>query len=513
MRRKISLPHAPALAGVLLGILNPALSEAQVAAACGQTEALTESLDLALSPGFEAVRRVVQLRRNEARYVEFTLDGTQGVTLRTEALGTDLAMALYDEAGQLLGWDDDSGGGLNPLVALELDAGRYCVQVRPIDAAPIDVAEFVLVFDSGVGLPPGQQPPCSDVEATRDLAFGLATPVDPVVVDDVTVPQIGWRDFRLSLAESLGLSIDLASGEFDTVLEVFDASGASIASNDDFSGTDSRIEQVFASGDYCVRARSFAGEGSAFTMAVSGADIAPPVLPCGDPARTAVLAAGFGRAATPVVLQGEVDPDLRQSWFSLNIAESIDLRLDSRSLVIDTMIELHDSSGALLEQNDDGPDGTDSRIETALEPGDYCVTVRGYGESAGPFDLSLVPAGMEPPPPQMERPDPATATSVENMGALGDAVRSYTIGGDATLWASFTLEASASVIVNGMSISSDFSVALFAEDGTPLGEAGSVPAMTPADLAVDLPAGAFLVALTNHGAFGTILRQITVTRN
>ena len=99
------------------------------------------------------------------------------------------------------------------------------------------------------------------------------------------------------------------------------------------------------------------------------------------------------------------------------------------------------------------------------------------------------------------------------MGVLGDVVRSYTIGGDATLWASFVLEAPASVTVSGMSVSSEFSVALFAEDGTALGETGPVAAMSPADVTVDLPAGKFLVALTNHGATGTILRQITVRRN
>jgi hypothetical protein len=104
------------------------------------------------------------------------------------------------------------------------------------------------------------------------------------------------------------------------------------------------------------------------------------------------------------------------------------------------------------------------------------------------------------------------AANIEDMGVLGDVVRSYTIGGEATLWASFALEAPASVNVNGMSVSSDFSIAVFAEDGTLIGEAGPVAALSPADVAADLAAGSYLVALTNHGAFGTILRQITVTR-
>jgi hypothetical protein len=120
---------------------------------------------------------------------------------------------------------------------------------------------------------------------------------------------------------------------------------------------------------------------------------------------------------------------------------------------------------------------------------------------------------MAPPPVAAGTPDPALAAEVEDMGVLGDVVRSYTIGGGETLWASFVLEGAAPVTVSGMSVSSEFSVAVFAEDGTVLGETGPVAAMSPADVALELPAGKFLVALTNHGAVGTILRQITVRRN
>lgn len=509
---RITLPLvAPWLAGALLFSLHPTAARGQTTGACGQTAALTEPLDVALEPGFEPLRRFVQLSRNEPRYVEFTLLEAQGITVRTEAQAIDPAMALYDEAGQLVGWDDDSGGNVDSRLALDLDAGAYCLQVRPIGAAPVDFIEILLLFESGLVLLPGEVAPCSG-EATQDLATGLSRPVSPIALDDTTEAGAGRRDYRLSLSDELGLRIDLASGELDTVLEVFDASGEQVAYNDDYTGTDSRIEAALAPGDYCVVARSFGGEDGGFTMALSEADIAPVALPCSDPARTGLLAAGFGAAGSGAVA-GEVATDLLQSWFSLNVAEPVEIRLDARSFAIDTVLELYDADGVLLVDNDDGPDGTNSRIETALEPGDYCVTVRGFGDSAGPFDLTVVPAGMEPPVVEVERPDPATASEIEDMGMLGDIVRSYTIGGEATLWASFTLDAPASVTVNGMTVSSDFSVAVFAEDGSVVGEAGPVPALSPADVLGDFGPGTYLVALTNHGAMGPPLRQITVTRN
>jgi hypothetical protein len=501
---------APATAGVVL-LFAHAPAAAQATGSCGQTAALTETLEPALSAGFEPIRRFLQIRRSEPRYVEFTLDGPQAVTLRTEAPTTDPAMALYDERGQVVAWDDDGGGGTDALVASDLDAGRYCVQVRPIGAAPVDFSELVLVLESGFLLPPGEEPPCGGA-GTLDLAAGLASPMDAIAVDGETEGESGRRDYRLSLAEALGLTIDLASGEFDTVLEVYDAAGVQVAGNDDFSGTDSRIEQSFAAGDYCVVARGFGGEGGRFTMAVAEADIMAPLPPCGDPSRTGVLATDFGPAAEPVIAQGTVDPDLLESWFLLNVTESADLQFDARSGEIDTVLQLHDASGALLAENDDGTDGTNSRIDTALSPGDYCLTVRGFGDTWGAFDLSVVPAGMAPPLPGTEPVDPATAMNVEDMGVLENEVRSYTISSDPTLWASFAVTQPGPVAVQGISVSSAFSLSLFAEDGTELGAAGPVEPMSAATISVDLPPGSYRVALSNIGAFGTILRQITVTR-
>jgi hypothetical protein len=501
----------PALAGALAVVL-PAAGAAQSTGSCGQTAALTEALGTPLAPGFDTLRRFVQIRRNEARYVEFALDGAQDITIRTEAPGIDPALALYDQSGQAIAWDDDGGGGVDAQVSGSFGPGRYCLQVRPIGAQPIDFVELVVVFAEGVVSAPGAEPPCSTPD-TRELALGLSPGAAPVRLEDETAPGTGRRDFVLSLAEPMGLGIDLSSTEFDTVLEITDGSGASVASNDDFAGTDSRIEQGLPAGEYCVRARSFGESDGRFSLSLSETEVAIPAAPCSDPARTGILATGFGQGSAPAQVEGEVPVDLLEGWFSLSLAETTDLRIDARSSSIDTVLTLYDAAGGLLDENDDGPDGTDSRLETTLDQGDYCVVVRGYGDAAGPFDLSVVPAGMAPPAVEADRPDPAEAREIEDMGLLNDVVQSYTIGGEATLWASFALAAPATVTVSGMSVSSDYSVAVFAPDGTTLAEAGPVPAMNPVDLPLDLGAGPYLVALTNHGGSGTLLRQITVTRN
>lgn len=67
--------------------------------------------------------------------------------------------------------------------------------------------------------------------------------------------------------------------------------------------------------------------------------------------------------------------------------------------------------------------------------------------------------------------------------------------------------------VQGMSVTSAFSIALFAQDGTELATQGPVNPMTAAEIVTDLAPGLYYVALSNTGASGTILRQITVTRD
>jgi hypothetical protein len=510
MRPNILLSRATLVSLAALVALGQGQAQAQSRGACGQPLDLTDVLPGSLSSGFETSRTFVEIRRSEPRYVEFALDAPQPVTLRTEAASGDPTITLYDETGRSLGWDDDSGGSLQALLALELSGGRYCAQLRPAGSSPVEFDVFVLLVESGLNGPVAPEPPCSDPTKIVELARGLSAPVSPVAVEGIVDDATGRGDFLLTLAEPLGLRIDAASGSFDTVLTITDMDGNYVAENDDFSGSDSRIEEAFVPGDYCLSVRSYDGTGGSFTVAVSEADISPPPMPCEDPSLVGDLALAFGPGVAPVGQSGVIDSQIGQSWYRLTVADSVDVRLDLRSDEFDTVLQLFDMGGGLIEENDDGPDGTNSRVEAALAPGDYCVAVRGYADSTGAFDLVLAAAGV---PASPSTPDPATAASVEDMGTLSGELRSYTISGDPTLWASFETEDAATVTVQGVSVSSDFSVTLFAEDGTVVAEAGPVQAMSAAEIGMDLDPGRYLVALTNYGGSGTLLRQITVKRD
>lgn len=495
------------VAAVLLAAVLPGTALAHTRGACGQPMVLTEALAGPLSPGFAPQRALTEILRSEPRYVEFTLDGAQEVTIRTESESLDPALALYDSTGRLLEWDDDTGGALQALVAQALDPGTYCAQVRPATAAATEFERVVVLFEPGLPVAPPSA--CADPALTRDLGLGLAAPVSPVALDGMIEAPQGRADFRLSLAEPLSLGIDAASGALDTVLVLSDAAGTVLAENDDFSGSDSRLVQELPAGDYCVSVRGFSGEAGPFTLALSEAALVESSMPCGDPALTVPLRlSDLATGAEPLRMGGAISEATGQSWYSLALDAPAAVRLDVRSGQFDTVLRVLDSDGGLVSENDDGPGGTDSQLDLALGAGDYCVVVSGFGGAAGAFELAVA----RPDQPG-EAPDPATAGAIEDLGVLGDVARSYTISDTPTLWASFTLEADAALVVQGVSVSSEFTLALFAEDGTPLGSAGPVAAMGAAEVPAELAAGRYLVSLTNHGASGTILRQVTVTRN
>lgn len=186
--------------------------------------------------------------------------------------------------------------------------------------------------------------------------------------------------------------------------------------------------------------------------------------------------------------------------------------LQATSGELDTVLELYDGGGSLLIENDDYPGmGTDSRIDALLDPGDYCVLVRGFADSEGPFTLALSIAGGPAAAPDL--PDPREAAEIEDMGLLTDEVRSYAITSDEALFASFAVNEPGPVVVEGVSVSSAFLIALYDADAELVEATEMMPPFGAATLTLDLPVGVYLVGLVNDGVTGApLLRQITVRR-
>lgn len=515
----------PALALTLLPAVfgGTAAAQTPVTGACGQPAALASRIGSVLHDGFPQQRLHLIPRRNEPHYVEFTLDSAQDVTLSTDTLDADPVLSVYDSTGALLGWDDDGGIGRNAFLGLSLAAGTYCAQVRTLDIAPLELIEIELTLDSGLFDPPGAdgayldsgEIPCGDPATTYDFASGLGERSAPVSLEGEIPGEDGQSWYRLGVDAPIWLRLDARSVDFDTMLSVHDADGWEIFSNDDFTGTDSRIEEAFEPGNYCIGLRGFAGGWGTYSLAATVLDEAPPALlgPCGDPDRTEHLADNL-IPGQPVRTSGQhLDPDTLQRWFSFSLDGARDIGLEARSDTFDTVLELYDAAGEWVDGNDDGfITGTNSLIEAGLAPGDYCVVLRGFGRSDGDFTLALEASGGEGPSDLPDLPDPATAQDIEELGQADTVLSSQRMSPDPTLWAAFSLAGPGTVGITGASVTSGFTLALFDADGTPIDSSDLRPAFSTVDIVADLTAGRYLVALTNLGGEDQLkLRQITVT--
>ncbi len=514
----------------------PVAAQTAAPGACGQPVALTTRLAAPLPEGFPLLRLPLFLQRSEPAYVEFSLAVPQDMTLQTETTQGDPVLALYDSSGALLDWDDDGAGDYDSLIVATLGAGTYCAQVRPVGTAPVDSVAFNLVLQGGqvsmlapqvAAAPRGGPFDCGGPGLVGSLADSVTPAAGPARRDGQTDSTTGESWYGLSIAAPTRLRLDASSPEIDTVLEVLAADGTSLHENDDYDGlgTDSRIEAAFAPGDYCVKVRGFAGAQGGYTLSAEPLGEADPTdaptlgsdgdtydAPCSDPELTMLLAQGLTATGSPVRLDTSIDPRIGAGWFALSVDDFVEVQLQATSPSLDTVLELYDLYGELLVENDDFEGmGTDSRIDTPLDPGDYCVLVRGFAGAEGDFTLALAVAGGAAV--QLDLPDPKQADQIEDLGLLTDVLKSYAVTSDPVLFASFAVSEAGPVVIEGVSVSSAFRVVIYDADAEMMEATDITPAFTAATLTMDLPVGVHLIALVNEQATGApILRQITVSR-
>ena len=73
------------------------------------------------------------------------------------------------------------------------------------------------------------------------------------------------RDYKVSLQAGDQITIDVSSEEFDTLVSLMDGNGITVSENDDGpDGTTNSLlfARITESGEYTVRVRSYAGQGT-----------------------------------------------------------------------------------------------------------------------------------------------------------------------------------------------------------------------------------------------------------
>jgi len=169
----------------------------------------------------------------------------------------------------------------------------------------------------------------------------------------------------------------------DTVLRLYDSSGALVAENDDW-GTEraSRIVHELPAGIYFAGVAAYQGTIGEYEIHIegeaSGSSSCPREQESNDTMSLADSLCGIpGSGCRSGAIQPAGDVDLYAFTVSATSRIVIETVTDG-----DTILRLYDSSNALIAEDDDGGSGRASRIVVELPSGAYLAAVSSYEGSA-----------------------------------------------------------------------------------------------------------------------------------
>ena len=334
-----------------------------------------------------------------ARYYSFTLGqaGPVEIDLVSSAFDTWLALREgTDVAGPLVVSDDDGGQGTNSRIATELSAGTYTLEATSYASGV--TGAFTLTATAGGG---GGGGGC----ALDDLGVlsGTATRVGNLDHDCESPSYSGRlaRYYSFTLGQAGPVEIDLVSSVFDTWLalrEGTDVAGPLVVSDDDGGqGTNSRIATELSAGTYTIEATSYAtGVTGVFTLTATAA---------GGGGGGGCALGDLGVLSGTATRVGNLDHDCESPsysgrlarYYSFTLGQAGPVEIDLMSSAFDTWLTLRegaDVAGRQVVADDDGGQGTNSRIATELSAGTYTIEATSFAPGAtGAFTLTVTAAG------------------------------------------------------------------------------------------------------------------------
>lgn len=244
---------------------------------------------------------------------------------------------------------------------------------------------------------------------------GALTASDATAVDD------GYRydDYRFMARAGQRLEAVLRSEAFDAYLAVF-AEGADepLAEDDDGlgEGTDARLRFTPATdGAYLLRARTLSGlDGGDYSLSLRERP-APPRAP-----RPSRIAVGDEDSARLTDRDPEQEDGGRYRAYAFRAVKGQRVVITLSSDDFDPVVSIGRMSREAFEelaQNDDGPDGLNSRLVfTAPDAGDYVIRVSALEEGEGLYTLAVADAPPAPAAKPISVGDTVEAELGESSG-------------------------------------------------------------------------------------------------
>jgi len=323
--------------------------------------------------------------------------------MRSEAFDAFLEVFRAGEDTALASDDDGLGDGTDSRLRFTAEAsGAYVLRARPLSG--LEGGDYSL---SLVERPPAARPPRpTRIRLGQSLGGALAGG------DPETEDGLAYDAFVFRAREGDRFSIDLISDAFDPVVRVGRMQGGEfeeLAMNDDGldTGLNSRLFFIApATGDYVIRATplNVGGEG-AYRLALSEGP---------EPAAAQDIQIGATVGGELVEGDGKNADGALADVYRFSGREGQRVRIEMSSDDFDTYVELFDEAGVSLAEDDDGADGTNSRLSFTLpRTGAYLVEARAFSQATGAYSLSI--AEIEP-----ERAPEPLAFGATIQGEIGE---------------------------------------------------------------------------------------------
>ena len=321
---------------------------------------------------------VYEMRGSFADFYEF--DANEGDELDIQLMG-DFDTYLYLEwpNGEYSS-NDDGGEGTNSWIQTVAPmTGTYRVVATSFGAGVTGSYELHILVNGDYYGAGGSTTP-----EQGGVFEGELTEDDPINEWRGTFSDV----YEVALEAGHDIVIDLESDDFDTYLYVYSPSGNEYANDDGGVGTNSQVAFTSdESGVYRIEATSY-GQGAVGAYRVS-------VYVDGE-----LLGTGGG-TTDPQPEESGFDGELAPSdevydargtiadYFDLTFEDGQEIVVELTSDVFDTYLYVELPSGDVLN-NDDGGEGTNSRLAFISQAGDHRIVVTGYGDGdIGPYSLAV----------------------------------------------------------------------------------------------------------------------------
>ena len=306
------------------------------------------------------------------RFKVYRFEGQAGhpyvITMRSKAFDAYVRVARnMGGITDVIKEDDDHGGGTDARVRFTpKDAGTYLIVAQSLEEDGMGTFDLQLA-----------DAPATTTAAVRPLRIGetvrgALAETDAVLEEDETF----YDSYTIQGRPGQRLQVEMSSDSFDTYLNLGRMEGGEFVSkstDDDGAGegTNSRMRVTLdESGEYILRANSMGVGTGPYTLTITERP---------EPRPGTAQALRVGADVSGSLADGDAETDegaLYDLWSYRGAAgEALTITLAAQSF--DTMVAIGQMANGKFQElssNDDGPDGTNSRLEVTLPvAGEYLI--------------------------------------------------------------------------------------------------------------------------------------------